>query len=73
MHVCMAGAIQTLLFVLYMSVHVCACLLSCPCLFLSSVLSSLPFMFCVVEFFDGWQILIGTNVWNIYPMINTVS
>ena len=41
------------LFVLFMSVHVCACL------FLSSVLSSLPFMFCVGVFFYVWQILIN--------------
>ena len=39
----------------------------CPCLCLSFVLTLslpivcvvfLPFMFCVVEFFDGWQILL---------------
>ena len=34
-------------------------LLCCPCLFLSSVLSFLPFMLCVLEFFNGWQIVIS--------------
>ena len=37
--------------------HICACHLCCPCLFLSSVLSSLPFPSCSV-FFDELQILI---------------
>ena len=49
--------------VLSMSVHICACLLCCPGLFLSSVLSSLPFMFCVFGWmadvccFYGWMCL----------------
>ena len=44
--------------VLSVSVQTCACLLCCLCLFLSSMLSSLPFVFCVGSFFYGWQILI---------------
>ena len=44
---CMAGAMRTLLSVLSLSDHICARFLCCPCLFLSSVLSSLPFIFCV--------------------------
>ena len=58
MPVCMAGAIWTLLSVLSLSVHVLYFRLSC--LFLSSVLSSLPFMFYVGVFW--WvQILIMTK------------
>ena len=60
MPVCMAGALQ--IFVLSVSVHVCACLLWCPCLFMSFMLSSLPFMFCVGVCFYGLQILICIRV-----------
>ena len=57
------GRFIVLLFVLSMSVHICAWLLCRPCLFLSSVLTSLSFMFCVGVFFwwvedfnwSGWR------------------
>ena len=65
---CMAGAIQTFLFLLSMSVHICACPLGYPCLFLSCIpivhsyrLCCLLFPSCsVLQFFDGWQILINS-------------
>ena len=59
---CMAGARHTLLSVVSVSDHICALLLFCPCLFLSSVLSNLPFMFGV--FFMG-----GRFKWCIYTIL----
>ena len=53
---------KTLLSVVSVSVHICALLLFCPCLFLSSVLSNLPFMFGV--FFMG-----GRFKWCIYTIL----
>ena len=47
---CMAGVVRTLLSVMSVSVHICACRLCCPDLFLSSVMSYRPFMFCVGVF-----------------------
>ena len=54
----MAFAVWTLLSGLCPSIFVLG-LLRCPCLFL---LSSLPFMLRVVEFFDGRQIIIFSIV-----------
>ena len=51
-----AGAVWTLLSGLSIFVFGLLC---CLCFFLSSVLYFLPFILCVVEFFDGWQILIS--------------
>ena len=53
----MAGAVWTRLSGLCLSIFGLG-LLYCHCLFLLSVLSFLPLMFCVVEVFDGWQICI---------------
>ena len=54
--------------VLSMSVHVCACLLCCPRLFLSSVLSPLPFMLFVflwvADVFCCWWVAVFVLVFH---------
>ena len=52
-YVIMAGAVRTPLSCPCLSIF---CFWFWPCIFLSSVLSFLPFMLCV-GVFDGWQIL----------------
>ena len=62
----MAGAVWTLVSGLCLSIFMLG-LLCCPCLVLSSVLYFLPFMLCVVEFFDGLEILFGWSFFKVNP------